>query len=101
MNFDRHRASIPIGLRWRILVDEVGGRFVPRAVLSHEAYNKRKQHPHLGATAADRHLGLRNLGRWPDVGRAGRALLQHAPGAKGRWREACQESWQHRRFPYR
>lgn len=43
MNFDRHRASIPIGLRWRLLVDEVGGRLVPRAVLSHEAYNKRKQ----------------------------------------------------------
>lgn len=37
---NRKRISIPLGLKWRILADEVDGRMQVRRIMSHQTYNK-------------------------------------------------------------
>ena len=37
---NRNKISIPVGQHWRILADDVDGKVCPRAVLSHQTYNK-------------------------------------------------------------
>ena len=39
MHRDPARASVPVGLRWRLWGRVVKGKFVAEALLSHEAYN--------------------------------------------------------------
>ena len=36
---NRKRISIPLGLHWRILADDVGGRVRIRRILSHQRYS--------------------------------------------------------------
>ena len=36
---NRKRISIPLGLRWRILADDVDGRLRVRRIMSHETYS--------------------------------------------------------------
>jgi hypothetical protein len=36
---NRKRISIPLGLRWRILADDVDGQMLVRRIMSHQTYN--------------------------------------------------------------
>ena len=36
---NRKRISIPLGLKWRILADEVDGQPLVRRIMSHQTYN--------------------------------------------------------------
>jgi hypothetical protein len=38
---NRKRISIPLGLKWRMLAEDVDGRLQVRRILSHQAYNTR------------------------------------------------------------
>jgi len=36
---NRKRISIPLGLKWRILADDINGRIRVRRIMSHQTYN--------------------------------------------------------------
>ena len=38
---NRKRISIPLGLRWRLLADDVDGRVLVRRIMSHQTYDSK------------------------------------------------------------